>query len=236
MATVYLAQDLKHDRRVAIKVMRPDVSADVGADRFLAEIRTTANLQHPHIVPIFDSGRADDHLFFVMPLVDGESLRARLDREVRLPVRDAVRIVREVAGALDYAHGHGVLHRDLKPENIMLSRGHALLADFGIARTAHSGDERLTQTGTSLGTPAYMSPEQATGERELGPASDVYGLGAILFELLTGEPPFTGATFEAILVKRFTEVAPRCATKRTDTPASCDAAVARALARDPAQR
>ncbi len=236
MATVYLAQDLKHDRRVAIKVMRPDVSADVGADRFLAEIRTTANLQHPHIVPIFDSGRADDQLYFVMPLVDGESLRARLDREIRLPVTDAVRIVREVAGALDYAHGQGVLHRDLKPENIMLSRGHALLADFGIARTAHSESARLTQTGTSLGTPAYMSPEQATGERELGPASDVYGLGAILFELLTGEPPFTGATFEAILVKRFTEDAPRCATKRADTPASCDAAIAKALACDPAQR
>ncbi len=237
MATVYLAQDLRHHRPVAIKVMRPEVSAELAADRFLLEIRTTANLQHPHIVPVFDSGAVDGVLYFVMPLIEGESLRARLDRDGPLPVAEAVRLVSEVAGALEYAHSQGILHRDLKPENIMVSRGHALLADFGIARAAGTpGHDRLTQTGTSLGTPAYMSPEQATGERELGPTSDVYGLGSILFELLTGEAPFTGATFEAILVKRFTQEAPRCSSRRADTPPACDAAVARALARDPAER
>jgi len=248
MATVYLAHDLKHERDVAIKVMKPEVSAELAADRFLREIRTTANLQHPHIVPLFDSGavrsetpshdsRPTTHLYFVMPLIDGESLRARLDREGPLPVDEAVRLVREIAGALEYAHSQGVLHRDLKPENILLSRGHALLADFGIARaTGASGRERLTQTGMAIGTPSYMSPEQATGDQDLGPASDVYGLAAILFELLTGEPPFTGATFEAILVKRFTQEAPRLRTRRPEAPEDCDAAIAQALRRDPATR
>ncbi len=248
MATVYLAEDLKHHRKVAIKVMRPEVSAELAADRFLAEIRTTANLQHPHIVPLFDSGTiqledpapdagAATSLYFVMPLIDGESLRARLDREGPLPVEDAVRVVREIAGALEYAHSQGTLHRDLKPENILLSRGHALLADFGIARaTGTTGRDRLTQTGMAVGTPAYMSPEQATGESELTPASDVYGLATILYEVLTGEPPFTGATFEAILVKRFTQEAPRVRQRRMDTPAECDTAIARALQRDPADR
>lgn len=238
MATVYQAHDLKHQRRVAIKVLHPEHSAALGKERFLREITTTANLSHPHIVPVFDSGEADGQLYFVMPLIDGESLRARLEREGPLPVAEAIRLIREVADALEYAHGAGVLHRDLKPENIMLSRGHALLADFGIAGSTIGTSEqsRLTQTGTSLGTPAYMSPEQATGERELGPPSDVYGLGSILFELLTGEAPFTGPTFEAILVKRFTQEAPRCSSRRADTPPACDAAVARALARDPAAR
>lgn len=238
MATVYLAQDLKHHRPVAIKVLHAEHSAAVGKERFLREITTTANLTHPHIVPVFDSGEADGYLYFVMPLIDGESLRARLEREGPLPVEEAIRLVREVADALEYAHGAGVLHRDLKPENIMLSRGHALLADFGIAGSTIGTSEhaRLTQTGTSLGTPAYMSPEQATGERELGPPSDVYGLGSILYELLTGEAPFSGPTFEAILVKRFTQEAPRCSSRRADTPAGCDAAVARALARDPGDR
>ncbi len=255
MATVYLAEDLKHHRKVAIKVMRPEVTADLAADRFLAEIRTTANLQHPHIVPLFDSGaerlshpeRSDPQdrevegspalLWYAMPLIGGESLRARLDREGPLPVDEAIRLVREIAGALEYAHSQGILHRDLKPENIMLSRGHALLADFGIARAAGgSGRERLTQTGMAIGTPSYMSPEQATGDQDLGPASDVYGLAAILFELLTGEPPFTGATFEAILVKRFTQDAPRLRTRRPEAPEDCDAAIAQALRRDPATR
>ncbi len=243
MATVYLAEDLKHKRRVAIKVMRPEVSAELAVDRFLLEIRTTANLQHPHIVPVFDSGslegpdKSGPYLYFVMPLIEGESLRARLDRDGPLPVAEAVRLVSEVAGALEYAHSQGILHRDLKPENIMVSRGHALLADFGIARaTGPSGGERLTQTGMAIGTPAYMSPEQATGDQDLGPASDVYSLGAILFELLTGEPPFTGATFEAILVKRFTQDAPRLRTRRPEVPEDCDAAIAQALRRDPATR
>ena len=237
MATVYLAQDLKHDRAVAIKVMRPEVSADLAADRFLLEIRTSASLQHPHIVPVFDSGAADDQYYFVMPLIEGDSLRDRLDREGPLPVAEAVRLIREVAGALEYAHTQGILHRDLKPENIMLSRGHALLADFGIARASRDpARERLTRSGTSIGTPAYMSPEQAMGESDLTPSSDVYGLASILYELLTGEVPFTGTTFEAILVKRFTEDAPRTASRRADTPAACDAAIARALNRDPAAR
>ncbi|MBA2291757.1 MAG: protein kinase [Gemmatimonadales bacterium] len=246
MATVYLAQDLKHHRPVAIKVMRPEVTAELAADRFLLEIRTTANLQHPHILPLFDSGtiavessdlRLTTQLYYVMPFIEGESLRDRLDRDGPLPVDDAVRLVCEVAGALDYAHQQGILHRDLKPENILISRGHALLADFGIARaTGSTGRERLTQTGLAIGTPTYMSPEQATGEAELTPASDVYGLATILYELLTGDPPFTGATFEAILVKRFTQEAPRLRARRADAPMSCDTAVGRALARDPAAR
>jgi len=243
MATVYLAHDIKHDRKVAIKVMRPEVSAELAADRFLREIRTTANLQHPHIVPVFDSGSVEGAdasgrvLYFVMPLIEGETLRDRLERDGPLPVDEALRLIRQVAGALQYAHEHGILHRDLKPENVMLSRGHALLADFGIARTAESdGDNRLTRMGSSIGTPAYMSPEQATGERELTPSSDIYGLGAILFELLTGQPPFTGATPQAVLVKRFTSDAPLLRTVRHDTPTGCEAAVARALASDPDQR
>jgi len=237
MATVYLAHDTRHDREVAIKVLHTDLGASLGLERFLSEIRITAKLQHPHIVPVFDSGDADGLLYFVMPRVEGETLRARLDRTGPLPIMEAVRYVREVADALSYAHGRGILHRDLKPENILLSGGHALLADFGIA--ASSGmplAQRMTQTGTALGTPAYMSPEQAMGERTLGPASDVYGLGAILFELLTGMPPFTGVTYEAMLVQRFTQDAPRASTRRADTPSGCDAAIAKALAREPADR
>ena len=237
MATVYLAHDIKHDRNVALKVMRPELSVELSTDRFLREIHTSARLQHPHIVPVFDSGSADGQLFFVMPRIEGETLRARLDREGRLPVHDAVQIVCEIAGALTYAHDLGILHRDIKPENILLSRGHAMLTDFGIARaTSHDERERLTQTGMAIGTPAYMSPEQATDSQDLGPASDVYSLAAILFELLTGEPPFTGTTFQAVLVKRFTEVAPRCHSMRADTPPACDAAIAQALLLDPKAR
>jgi eukaryotic-like serine/threonine-protein kinase len=238
MATVYLAEDLKHKRRVAVKVLHAEHSAAVGKERFLREITTAANLTHPHIVPVFDSGDADGRLYFVMPLIEGETLRARLEREGPLPVEEAIRLVRQVANGLAYAHGAGILHRDLKPENIMLSRGHAVLADFGIAGSTIGTTQqpRLTQTGTSLGTAAYMSPEQATGEREIGPPSDVYGLGSVLYELLTGEAPFSGPTFEAILVKRFTQDAPRCSSRRADTPAGCDAAVAKALAREPGDR
>jgi serine/threonine protein kinase len=175
MATVYLAQDIRHDRRVAVKVLRPELAAVIGAERFLAEIKLTANLQHPHILPLFDSGEADGYLFYVMPYVEGETLRDRLNREKQLPVADAVRITTEVAAALDYAHRHGVIHRDIKPENILLHDGQALVADFGIALAASkAGESRMTETGMSLGTPHYMSPEQAMGEREITARSDVY--------------------------------------------------------------
>ncbi|MES2125163.1 MAG: protein kinase [Gemmatimonadota bacterium] len=236
MATVYLARDIKHERQVAIKVMHPEASAELATDRFLREIRTTANLQHPHIVPLLDSGSANGQHYFVMPLIDGETLRTRLEREKHLPVDEAVRLVSQLADALQYAHDNGILHRDLKPENVMLSRGHAMLADFGISHSAGDVDDRLTRTGSSVGTPAYMSPEQATGERELTAASDVYGLGAILFELITGEPPFTGPTAQAILVKRFTSDAPLLRTLRDDAPVGCEAAVAKSLASDPDHR
>jgi serine/threonine-protein kinase len=237
MATVHRARDSRHGRDVAVKVMLPSVAESLGAERFLREIETAARLQHPHIVPVFDSGNVDGQLFFVMPLIEGESLRAKLVREGRLDVEDAVRIVREIADALDYAHSEGVVHRDLKPENILMSRGHALLADFGIARASKARDDvALTQAGVSLGTPAYMSPELASGESDVGPASDVYALGCILFELLTGQPPFTGSTYQAILVKRFTTNAPRVRSVRRDVPQGYDDAIARALERDPAQR
>ncbi len=188
MATVYLADDVKHDRKVALKVLRPELAAVIGAERFLQEIKTTANLQHPHILPLHDSGEADGFLYYVMPFVEGESLRDRLDRDNVLPVDQAVRIGREVADALDYAHRHGVIHRDIKPENILLHDGRALVADFGIALAVTSaGDTRMTETGMSLGTPHYMSPEQAMGERELNAQSDVYALGAVVYEMRSEE-------------------------------------------------
>ena len=193
MATVYLAEDLKHHRRVAIKVLREDVAALVGAQRFLQEIQTTANLQHPHILPLHDSGEADGLLFYVMPFVDGESLRDRIERAGALPVADAVRIGVEIADALDYAHRHGVIHRDIKPANILLHEGRAQLADFGIALSEGSGGHRLTETGVSVGTPGYMSPEQALGDRTVDARTDVYALGAVLYEALTGVPPFSEA-------------------------------------------
>jgi serine/threonine-protein kinase len=237
MATVHRAHDARHGRDVAVKIMLPSVAESLGAERFLREIETAARLQHPHIVPVFDSGNIEGQLFFVMPLIEGESLRAKLTRERRLDIEEAVRIVREIADALDYAHSEGVVHRDLKPENILMSRGHALLADFGIARASKARDDvALTQAGVSLGTPAYMSPELASGETDVGPASDVYALGCILFELLTGQPPFIGATYQAILVKRFTTDAPRVRSLRPDVPPPYDDAIAHALQREPERR
>ena len=237
MATVYLAQDGRHDRRVAVKVLHPELSAVIGAERFLAEIKTTAALQHPHILPLFDSGSADGQLFYVMPFVEGETLRARLDRDKQLPIDDAVRIAKEVASALDYAHRHGVIHRDIKPENILLHDGSAVVADFGIALAVQSaGGQRMTQTGLSLGTPQYMSPEQAMGERDITARSDVYALGAITYEMLIGEASFTGPTAQAIVAKVLTEDARPLATQRKSIPDNVEGAVLKALEKVPADR
>ncbi len=238
MATVYLAHDVRHDRKVALKVLRPELSAILGAERFLAEIKTTANLQHPHILSLFDSGEADGLVYYVMPYVEGESLRDRLAREKQLPVEEAVRVAREVADALEYAHEHGVIHRDIKPENILLHGGHAMVADFGIALAASrtGGGTRLTETGMSLGTPAYMAPEQAMGEREIMPAADVYALGCVLYEMLAGEPPFTGPTAQAIMAQVLTEAPRSIALQRHTVPSHVEAAVHRALERLPADR
>ncbi len=237
MATVYLAQDLRHDRKVALKLLRPELSAVIGAERFLAEIKLTANLQHPHILPLFDSGEADGFLFYVMPFVEGESLRSRLTREKQLPVADAVRIATEVASALDYAHRHGVVHRDIKPENILIHDGRALVADFGIALAASkAGGNRMTETGMSLGTPHYMSPEQAMGEREITARSDVYALGVVLYEMLTGDPPFTGSTAQAIVARVLTESPRPILPQRHTIPPEVEAAVLTALEKLPADR
>ncbi|MDX2122063.1 MAG: serine/threonine-protein kinase [Gemmatimonadota bacterium] len=262
MATVYLAQDLKHDRQVAIKVLRPELAAVIGAERFLSEIKTTANLQHPHILPLFDSGIAVDSaarrldgsvgdspaaespsrrdaefLFYVMPFIEGESLRDRLSREKQLPIADAIRIATEIAGALDYAHRHNVIHRDIKPENILLHDGRALVADFGIALAASkAGGSRMTETGMSLGTPTYMSPEQAMGEREITARSDVYALGCVLYEMLIGEPPFNGPTAQAIVAKVMTAEPASLAAQRKSIPPQVEGSVFTALEKLPADR
>jgi Tol biopolymer transport system component len=238
MATVYLAYDLRHDRKVAIKVLRPELAAVIGAERFLSEIKTTANLQHPHILPLYDSGAADSFLFYVMPFIEGESLRDRLHREKQLAIGDAVRITSEVAGALDYAHRHDVIHRDIKPENILLHDGRALVADFGIALAASraGSGSRMTETGMSLGTPHYMSPEQAMGEREITGRSDVYALGAIAYEMLTGDPPFTGSTAQAIVARVVTESPRAMRAQRHTIPPHVEAAVLTALEKLPADR
>ena len=246
MATVFLAHDLRHDRPVALKVLHPDLAQVLGPERFLREIRLCARLQHPHILVVHDSGDADGQLWFTMPYVEGETLRSRLVREHQLPLADALRIAREVADALHYAHQHGVIHRDIKPENILLTgtptseRGasgwHALVADFGIARALPPGsDERLTESGISLGTPDYMSPEQAVAQRDLDPRTDVYSLGCVLYEMLTGEPPYTGPTPQAILAKRLIEPVPHLSTGR-EVPPALERAVTRSLARSPADR
>jgi eukaryotic-like serine/threonine-protein kinase len=237
MATVYLAQDLKHRRQVAIKVLRPELSATLGRERFLREVTTTANLRHPHILPLFDSGEASEFLFYVMPFVAGESLRDCLAREKQLPLDDAVRIAREVADALHYAHAHGVVHRDIKPANILLDDGHAVVADFGIARaiTAAAGSEALTETGLGVGTPLYMSPEQGAGER-LDGRTDQYALACVLYEMLAGEPPFTGRTAQAILARRLTDPVPSLRTVRESVPVHVEQAINRALSRAAADR
>ncbi len=237
MATVYLAHDLKHGRDVAIKVLHHDLGAALGSERFLSEIRTTARLQHPHILPLLDSGDADGLLYYVMPLVTGETLRERLEREQQLPVADAVLIAREVADALGHAHGLGIIHRDIKPENILLQGGHALVADFGIALAVQTaGGPRMTQTGLSLGTPQYMSPEQAMGERAIDARSDIYALGAVTYEMLVGEPPFTGPNVQAIVARIMSED-PRPITKqRKAVPPQVEAAVLRSLEKLPADR
>ena len=239
MATVYLAEDLRHRRPVALKVLRPELAHALGPERFQREIETAARLQHPHILGVHDSGDADGQLWFAMPYVEGESLRGRLEREKQLPVDEALRIVREAADALDYAHRHGVVHRDIKPENILLADGHALVADFGIARAlgaATGTGEKLTQTGTSVGTAAYMSPEQAAGEAEVGPRSDLYSLGIVLYEMLAGETPFNAATPQAMIARRFTETPKPLRAHRDTVPEAIELATAKALARTPADR
>ena len=237
MATVFLAQDLKHDRKVAIKVLKPELAAVLGAERFVVEIKTTAALQHPHILPLFDSGTADGFLFYVMPYIEGETLRAKLDRETQLGVDEAVRIAREVADALDYAHRHGVIHRDVKPENILLHDGRPMVADFGIAlAVSAAAGGRMTETGLSLGTPHYMSPEQATAEKEISARSDVYSIGSVLYEMLAGSPPHTGASAQQIIMKIIAEVAEPVTKYRKSVPANVAAAVAKALEKLPADR
>src|SRR3954463_3200176 len=237
MATVYLAEDLKHRRQVAIKVLRPELAAVIGAGRFLREIQTIATLQHPHILGLIDSGEVNGTAYYVMPFVDGESLRDRLRREKQLPIADALRLAAEVAAALDYAHRHGVIHRDIKPENILLHDGSALVADFGIALAVSSaGGNRMTETGMSLGTPHYMSPEQAMGEREITARSDVYALGCVTYEMLTGDPPFIGSTAQAIIAKVMTDKPASIRRLRERVPEEVDDAVLTALEKLPADR
>ena len=237
MATVYLADDIKHNRKVALKVLKPELAAVVGAERFLAEIQVTANLQHPHILPLFDSGEADSFLFYVMPYVEGETLRDRIDREKQLPVDEAVGLASKVAGALQHAHENGVIHRDIKPGNILIQGGEPVVADFGIAlAVGAAGGSRLTETGLSVGTPYYMSPEQATGDQALGPASDTYALACVLYEMLVGEAPYLGNTAQAVLGKIIAGKPVSATEHRPSIPANVDAALRCALEKLPADR
>src|SRR5205823_2005018 len=237
MATVYLARDLRHGRAVAIKVLRPEIAAALGPERFLREIEVAARLTHPHILALHDSGQAGGFLYYVMPYIEGESLRDRLAREGPLPLEDALRITREVASALSYAHNHDVVHRDIKPENILLSGGEAVVADFGIARAiTQAGGARLTETGLRVGTPAYMSPEQASGSGLIDGRSDVFSLACVLYEMLAGEPPYTGPNAQVVIAKRFTDPVPSVRRLRDTIPPTMDAAITKALAKAPTDR
>ena len=237
MATVYLADDLKHNRKVALKVLKPDLAQMLGKDRFFAEIETTAQLQHPNILPLFDSGEADGFLFYAMPYVEGETLAEKLRREVQLPIDQSLDLIRKVAAALDYAHQRGIVHRDIKPANILLSSGEPLVADFGIALAVQqAGEGRMTQTGLSMGTPQYMSPEQASGDRSLDPRSDVYALGAVLYEMLAGDPPFSGSSAQSILARILTTLPQRVTVQRPTVPPHVDATISKALEKIPADR
>ena len=238
MSTVFLADDLRHERRVALKVLKPELAALVGADRFLAEIKTTAKLQHPHILPLFDSGEAEGFLYYVMPYVEDESLRQRLSREKQLPVDESIRIGVDVARALDYAHEHGVVHRDVKPENILLTRGGPVIADFGVALLLADteGDSRRTEAGVRIGTPRYMSPEQATGSHPVGPASDVFALGCVVYEMLVGAPAHSGSTPQAILAEIVAGTRVSVSAHRPRVPEAVSDAVMRALEALPADR
>jgi serine/threonine protein kinase len=235
MAVVYLARDLRHERSVALKVILPAASGELNVGRFDREIRVTAALQHPNILPVFDSGRTAGHSWYTMPYVAGETLRRRLERERPLPLTDAVRLAREIAEALACAHARGVVHRDVKPENVLLSAGHALVADFGVASVMGPRDTGLTLAGTAVGSPAYMSPEQAAGEAVDG-RSDIYALGCVLFEMLAGRPPFTGRTAMALMSRRMVEPAPDVRSLRPEVPLWLEAALRRALEREPATR
>ncbi len=237
MATVYLAQDLKHDRKVALKVLRPELSAILGAERFLAEIKTTANLQHPHILGLHDSGEADGAVFYVMPYVEGESLRERLKRDEAIPIPEAVRILREVVDALSYAHQHGVVHRDIKPDNVMISGRHAVVTDFGVAKAVSAaGTNKLTTVGVALGTPTYMAPEQAMGETNLDQRADIYSVGALAYELLTGAPPFDKATAQALLSAHVLETPAPPETRRAGIAPALSDLVMRCLEKEKERR
>ncbi len=237
MATVYLAQDLKHDRQVAVKVLLPELSTSLGTQRFLREVKIAAGLQHPHILPIYDSGEAAGLLYYVMPYVEGHTLRDRLDRETQLPIDESLQIIRDVANALSYAHKRGIVHRDIKPENILISEGYPVVADFGIARAlSEAGGDKLTQTGVAIGTPAYMSPEQVREGAQVDGRSDLYSLGCVLYEMLAGQPPFTGATPQVIMARHALDPVPPLRTVRGTVPESVERAVAQSLAKVPADR
>src|SRR5688572_27609842 len=237
MATVYLAQDTKHERLVALKVLHPDLAASLGPDRFLREIKLAARLNHPHILPLHDSGEAEGFLYYVMPYVEGESLRERLDREHQLPIEEAVHHARGIASALDYAHRQQIVHRDIKPENVMLYEGEAMVMDFGIAKAVSlAGSDTLTQTGMMVGTPAYVSPEQAAGETNLDGRSDQYSLACVLYEMLAGERAFSGPTAQAVLAKRFTETVKPVRSLRSNVPENVERALTKALSTQPEGR